>query len=300
MHKINLANSNVSLSRIIYGAWRLTDDNDTSTAQVRRKIDAALAEGISSFDHADIYGDYQCEALFGQALAADSTLRPRLELISKCDIALLSQRFPERRVKHYDTSAAYLRHSVETSLRNLHTDHLDVLLLHRPDPLMDAAETGAALDELIDTGLVRAVGVSNFMPSQWRLLQAAMRHRLVANQIEISVLERTAFTDGTLDNLQLDGLNTMAWSPLAGGRLFGNETVARRVQPLLSTLAANHQGRTDLAALAWLLRHPANIMPVVGTNSIARIQGLAGALEIDIDRQSWFEIWTAAAGKEVP
>lgn len=300
MTKINLANSDISLSRLIYGAWRLSEDKDTSTTQVRRKIDAALAEGISSFDHADIYGDYQCEALFGQALTADPGLRQRIELISKCDIALLSERFPDRRVKHYDTSAAYIRRSVDTSLRKLSTDHLDLLLLHRPDPLMDAAETGAVLDELIDSGRVRAVGVSNFMPSQWRLLQAAMKHRLVANQIEISVLERSAFTDGTLDNLQLDGLHALAWSPLAGGRLFGDAAVAQRVRPLLEAAAVTHNSRVDLVALAWLLRHPARILPVVGTNSLQRIQGLAGALNIDLDRQSWFEIWTAAAGEEVP
>ncbi|PTY37767.1 oxidoreductase [Saccharospirillum sp. MSK14-1] len=300
MNKIDLANHNIRLSRLVYGAWRLADDADTSTAQVRRKIDAALAEGISSFDHADIYGNYQCEALFGQALAADPALRQRIELISKCDIALTSDRFPERRVKYYDTSAAYIRSSVETSLRHLHTDHLDLLLLHRPDPLMNAAETGAALDELVDTGMVRAVGVSNFTPSQWRLLQSAMSHPLVANQIEMSVLERSAFVDGTLDNLQLDGLQPMAWSPLAGGQLFADTEIAQRVRPLLEAVAADHNGRADLAAIAWLLRHPAGILPVVGTNSIDRIQGLAGALEIEIDRQRWFEIWTAAAGEEVP
>lgn len=300
LDRITLTHSPVSLSRLVYGAWRLADDADTSTAQVRRKIDAALNEGISSFDHADIYGNYQCEALFGQALAADPALRPRLELISKCDIALVSDRFPERRLKYYDTSAGYIRTSVETSLRNLHTDHLDLLLLHRPDPLMDAHETGAALDALVDSGLVRAVGVSNFAPSQWRLLQAAMKHRLVTNQIELSVLERSAFIDGTLDDMQLDGLQALAWSPLAGGRLFGDDAAAARVRPLLEALAAPVQGRTDLAALAWLLRHPAGIAPVVGTNAIERIRGLAGALEINVDRQSWFEIWTAAAGEEVP
>ncbi|MFG1495566.1 aldo/keto reductase [Saccharospirillum sp. HFRX-1] len=300
LERISLANNSLSLSRLIYGAWRLADDTDSSAAQVRRKIDAALGEGISSFDHADIYGNYQCEALFGQALAADPALRQRIELISKCDIALVSERFPERRVKYYDTSAAYIRTSVETSLRHLHTDHLDLLLLHRPDPLMDAAETGAALDALIDSGLVRAVGVSNFTPAQWRLLQSAMKHPLVANQIELSVLERSAFTDGTLDNLQLDGIQPMAWSPLAGGRLFGDNEVAQRVRPLLKAAAADYNGRTDLAAIAWLLRHPAGILPVVGTNSIERIQGLAGAMEIEIDRHSWFEIWTAAAGEEVP
>lgn len=300
MQHITLPGSDVALSRMVYGAWRLADDSDTSSAQVRRKIDAALGEGISSFDHADIYGDYQCEAVFGQALAADPALRHRLQLISKCDIALLSEQYPEHRVKHYDTSAPYIRAQVDSSLTKLHTDHLDLLLIHRPDPLMNAAETGAVLDELIDNGKVRAVGVSNFMPDQWRLLQAHMKHRLSSNQIELSVLERSAFTDGTLDALQLDRLQTMAWSPLAGGRLFSDDAAAQRVRPLLETVAADQGGRLDLAAFAWLLHHPANILPVVGTNNLSRIKGLAGALDIRLDRQQWFEIWTAAAGEEVP
>lgn len=300
MQQITLPHSDVALSRLVYGAWRLADDSDTSSAQVRRKIDAALGEGITSFDHADIYGDYQCEALFGQALAADPALRKRIQLVSKCDIALLSDKYPERRVKHYDTSAPYIRQQVEASLNKLHTDHLDLLLIHRPDPLMNAAETGAVLDELIDAGKVRAVGVSNFMPDQWRLLQAQMKNRLTSNQIELSVLERSAFTDGTLDALQLDRLQTMAWSPLAGGRLFGDDAAAKRVRPLLEAVAADQGGRLDLAAFAWLLHHPATIVPVVGTNNIGRIEGLAGALDIELDRQQWFEIWTAAAGEEVP
>lgn len=301
MQRSHLPNTDVHLSRLVYGVWRLADDKDTSVSHVRAKIDAALAEGITSFDHADIYGNYECEALFGQALAADPSLRDRMELISKCDIALATDKYPDRRIKYYDTSTDYIMTSVENSLRHLHTDHLDLMLLHRPDPLMDAADTGAALDTLIDSGKARAIGVSNFGIHEWRLLQANMKHRLCVNQIEMSVLERCAFVDGTLAAMQLDQLQPMAWSPLSGGQIFGSEAAATRVRPLLEQVAKKSaDGRVDLAAFAWLLAHPAGIFPVVGTNNIDRIKGLAQAMDITIDRETWYEIWTAAAGQEVP
>ncbi|WP_320824612.1 aldo/keto reductase [Reinekea sp.] len=300
MQRISLNESNLSLSRLIYGVWRLADDPDPSIKQVRAKIDTALAEGITTFDHADIYGNYDCEQLFGRALALDSGLRPQMELISKCDICLNTDKFPARRVKYYDTSAAYINASVELSLEKLHTDYLDCLLIHRPDPLMNAAETGAALDALIDSGKIRSAGVSNFHAPEWRLLQSHMRHPLVVNQVEMSILCQDAFLNGDLSNIQTDGLAALAWSPLAGGRLFGDEAAAQRVRPLLAKLAAEQNTRVDLVAFAWLLAHPANILPVVGTNNLGRIQGLAEALAINIERETWFEIWIAASGNELP
>ncbi len=301
MQRVQLVDSDVSFSRLVYGVWRLAEDTEHSTVtDIRQKIDTVLAEGITTFDHADIYGDYQCEPLFGQALKADSALRNQIELVTKCDIALLSNKFPDRRVKYYDTSAGYIANSVENSLRHLATDYIDTLLIHRPDPLMNAAETGAALDQLIDDGKVLSVGVSNFKADDWRLLQKHMSHKLQVNQIEISALTRDAFVNGDLSALQLDNMLTMAWSPLAGGRLFGSGDDAQRVRPILEKLAQEQQSRADIVALAWLLKHPANIMPVVGTNNLARIQGLSQALSINIDRETWFEIWTAAAGCEVP
>jgi len=300
VEKLTIAKSDLTLSRLVYGVWRLADDQDTSQQQVRAKIDACLEQGITSFDHADIYGDYQCEAVFGQALAKDPSLRQQMQLISKCDIALLSDKFPGRRVKFYDTSADYINSSVESSLRNLHTDYLDLLLVHRPDPFMDPYETAAALDALVDSGKVRAVGVSNFMHWDWRLLQGAMKHKLVVNQIEMSLMQRVSFTDGTLPSMQQDGLTAMAWSPLAGGQLFSDSAAAQRLKPLLQRVADQHQSTVDLVALAWLLAHPANIIPVVGTNNIERIKTISKASDIEIDRETWFELWTAADGNEVP
>ncbi len=289
----------LAVSQLVYGVWRLADDADTSTAQVRRKIDACLQQGMSSFDHADIYGDYRCEAVFGQALAEAPELRAQMQLISKCDIMLLSGQYPARRVKYYDTSPAHLNYSVDNSLQRLHTDHLDLLLLHRPDPLMDAEATGRALDTLIASGKVKAVGVSNFKTGDWELLQGAMHYPLLTNQIEMSLLQRDAFTDGTLAYLQRLQVKPMAWSPLAGGRLFAEDAAALRVRPVLEQIAQAHECGIDHVAIAWLLAHPAGILPIVGTNDLSRIQAMHKALEINIDRETWFELWTAAAGQEV-
>ncbi|MBV7297434.1 aldo/keto reductase [Enterovibrio paralichthyis] len=288
-----------AFSRLVYGVWRLADDKDTSEAHVRAKVEACLEQGITTFDHADIYGDYACEKVFGQVLEATPSLRDRIQLVSKCDIMLLSEKYPERRVKYYDTSASHIRHSVTQSLQNLKTDHLDLLLIHRPDPFMDHSETGGALDSLIEEGLVKAVGVSNFKRWDWALLQSGMRHPLVTNQIEMSLMCRDNFTDGTLAFMQKDGIKPMAWSPLAGGELFGNSDAANRVKPLLQREADKAGVGIEAVAIAWLLAHPAGILPVLGTNNLERIRGISDALKVSIDRETWFELWTAAAGEEV-
>ena len=301
MPMVQLHDSLPAFSRLIYGVWRLADDADTSTKHVRAKIDACLEQGISTFDHADLYGEHRCEALFGKALAEDSSLRDQMQLISKCDIAIPCETFPNRRLKYYDTSPEYIRMSVENSLRLLHTDTLELLLIHRPDPFMDAAAAGAALDALIDEGKIRAAGVSNFTPWDWQLLQSNMSHQLVTNQIEMSLLSRDSFTDGTLAQLQTVGAKAMAWSPLAGGRLFGDDDeAAQRVKPVLRRIANEQQVGLDHVAIAWLLAHSAGILPIVGTNNLERIRGLSKAMSVRMDRETWFELWTAAAGEEVP
>lgn len=300
MQTLTLRENTPNFSRLVYGVWRLGDDADTSVANVRAKIDACLAQGITSFDHADIYGDYRCEEIFGRALAADPALRKRMQLISKCDILLMSDKHPDRRVKHYDTSAKYINAQVDQSLRHLHTDYLDLLLIHRPDPFMDHRETGAALDALIDSGRVSAVGVSNFKPWDWDLLQSGMRHKLVTNQVELSLLERDCFTDGTIAQLQQQDIRPMAWSPLGGGRLFGEEAAAQRLRPFMQGIADVQDCALDHVALAWLLAHPAGILPIVGTNNLDRVSQLSKAMDVEIDRQTWYELWTAAAGVEVP
>ena len=244
------ATKGLKLSRLAYGTWRLGDDPDTSPAHVQAKIEACLAQGITTFDLADIYGGYRVEALFGAALKAVPGLRNKIEIVTKCDIVVSAGRHAAARVKHYDTSAAHLRASVDASLRDLGTDRLDLLLIHRPDPLMDHAETGAALDALVATGKVGAVGVSNFRPWDVTLLQSAMETRLATNQIELSLLCTDPFTNGDLAFLQERGLAPMAWSPLAGGRLFAPGHAALRAR--LAAIGAAFGVDESAVAIAWL------------------------------------------------
>lgn len=297
MERVQLT-ENLSFSRLIYGMWRLGDDADTSPAHVIAKIRACLGQGLTTFDQADIYGDYGSEVLLGAALKADPSLRGQMEIITKCDICLISGARPEHRVKHYDTSAAHISASVDRSLENMNIEQIDCLLLHRPDPLMDAAETGAALDAVVASGKVRTVGVSNFRPWDWRQLQDQMKTRMVTNQIEINPLALDCFTNGDLVEMQRDGLRPQAWSPLAGGQLFANTSSA--VGARLAKIAAREGLALDILLIAWLLRHPAGILPVMGTNNLQRIAGFSDALNASMDRQTWFEIYEAGLGSEVP
>jgi predicted oxidoreductase len=290
----------LALSRIVWGAWRLAEAADHSPAAVAARIHACLDQGITTFDHADIYGDYRCETLFGEALRADRGLKHRMQIVSKTDIMLRSTAWPDTCVKHYDTTPAHVTASVERSLQRLSLDALDLLLIHRPDPLMDAAVLGGCLDGLIDAGKIRAAGVSNFMPWDIDLLQSTMRHRLVTNQIEVHPLHLAPFTNGQLAHAQQHRMPVMAWSPLAGGRLFGSDAHAIRVRAVLERVAASARADLTAAALAWLLHHPARILPVVGTTDLARIAAISRALTVPMDRQTWFEVYQASLGHEVP
>lgn len=297
MEKLQL-NDHLSLSRLIYGMWRLGDDDNTAPAHVQAKIEACLAQGITTMDQADIYGGYEAEELLGNALKQAPSLRDQIEIVTKCDIIAPVGRHSGARVKYYDTSAAHITQSVEDSLRLMAIDHIDLLLVHRPDPMMDHHDTGRALDGLVASGKVGSIGVSNFKCHDWTLLQSAMETKLATNQIEISVLANQAFINGDIAYLQERNVAPMAWSPLAGGALFEPQN-----QALLAKLTqVGQQAGVDAAAVAvaWLLAHPARIMPVLGTNNIARIAKISQCLDITIDRQTWFEIYEAANGHEVP
>ena len=287
----------LALSRMVYGMWRLGDDTDTSPAHVQAKIEACLAQGITTMDQADIYGGYMAEEILGNALKAAPGLRDRIEIVTKCDIVAPVGRHSGARVKYYDTSRAHIHASVDESLALMATDRIDLLLIHRPDPFMDHHETGAALDELVKAGKVRAIGVSNFKPHDWTLLQSAMDTPLVTNQIEISLIEHTPFTNGDVAFLQERGIRPMAWSPLGGGSLFANAD--QKLRELMNRLGEESGTDAAAVAVAWLLAHPAKILPVMGTNNLARIAGISDAMKVEIDRQTWFELYTAALGREV-
>jgi len=295
MERVTLG-TDLSMSRIVYGMWRLAEDSDTSPAHVQAKIESCLAQGITTMDQADIYGGYMAEEVLGNALKGTG-LREQIEIVTKCDIVAPAGRHAAARVKYYDTSRAHITASVDTSLQLMGTDHIDVLLIHRPDPMMDHHETGAALDALVDAGKVRAVGVSNFRPWDWNLLQSAMRHPLVTNQIELSLKHIAPFTNGDLAFHQQHGHVVMAWSPLGGGDLM---TASNELTHRLDSIATRSGVDRAAVATAFLLAHPAKITPVLGTNNLDRISSISAAETVQLDRQDWFYLYEAALGSEVP
>ncbi len=286
-----------ALSAIVAGAWRMGDWG-LDLAGRRRWVDQCLDLGLTSFDHADIYGGYTVEALFGEVLAADPALRHRLQIVTKCGIKLTGEARPGHAIKSYDTSRAHVIASVENSLRALRTDHVDLLLIHRPDALTDPDELADTFRGLRAAGKVQHFGVSNHAPSQ-----LAMLHRrvpLVTNQIELSPLQLGALTDGTLDQCLDLGLRPMIWSPLAGGRLFGaTDEAARRVRDVLQVLAATRGVSLATMAYAWILRHPSRPLPITGSGRVEALREAVAALAVELGAEDWYRVWQAAAGHEV-
>jgi predicted oxidoreductase len=300
--RVKLSPEGPEISRLVYGVWRLLDDPEGHGApRVQAKIEACIEAGITTFDHADIYGGYGCEAAFGAALRASPKLRDGIEIVTKCGIMLVNPARPDNRIKHYDFSREHITRSVERSLQNLATEVIDVLLLHRPSPLLDLDEVAEAFGALRAQGKVRHFGVSNFTPAQLDAIQSRVEAPLVTNQVEIHPLRLDAFLDGTLDQCQKLRIAPMAWSPLGGGRVLrGAGEAEGRVQRALADLARAHHAEPEQIAYAWLLRHPARIVPVIGTNRVERISAAARALSLTLDTQAWFSLWSAASGAPVP
>lgn len=292
----------MQFSPLALGLWRIADTPRLSPQAVVTLVETALDLGITTMDQADIYGNYSSEALFGEALQQAPGLRQRMQLVTKCGIKLRSDQRPEHQIKYYDTGAAHVRASVEHSLRQMHTDHIDLLLIHRPDPLMDADELAATFEALHASGKVLHFGVSNFSPAQLQLLQSRLSMKLQTNQIEINPMHLTPFTDGSLDYLYEHNITPMAWSPFGGGALFSSDSPQlKRIHTVASRLAEQYGLKgIDQVILAWLRQHPAGIVPVLGTTKPRRVQAAAQALETRFTREEWYEIWTASTGVEVP
>jgi len=290
----------LSFSRIIHGLWRLSDW-DMSTEEVVHLIEDCIMSGITTFDHADIYGNYTCEKKFGDALALKPELRKQLEIVTKCGIKLVSEKRPEHHIKSYDTSKEHILWSVNQSLKNLQTDYIDVLLIHRPDPFMDPAQVAEAFTQLKIEGKVRYFGVSNFNRSQFKMLQSYLDFPLITNQIELSAMHLENFENGTLDFCMEERIAPMAWSPLAGGAIFtSQDDKAIRLKQTLEKIA-NEVGAKGIEEVlyAWLLIHPANIMPIVGSGKIDRINSAVRALNLNLTKEQWFEILQVSMGHEV-
>lgn len=299
MEQIKL-NDEVSLSKFVHGVWRLAEWNYTNE-QIQQLVEGCLELGIDTFDHADIYGDYGCEKLFGDALKNRNDLKEKIKIVTKCGIKLLSAQRPEHYIKHYDTSFEHIVGSAENSLRQLGVEAIDLLLIHRPDPFINPQEVAKAFDKLKTEGKVKAFGVSNFLPQQFKALQAALDFPLVTNQIEISCVSLHEFDNGTIDFCQEIGLHPMAWSPLGGGSIFNAQTHRMlTLKNVLHKISDRHDTTIDRIMFAWLLVHPVGILPVIGSGNLDRIKAATDAQHIKLSRQEWFEIWVASRGENVP
>ena len=299
MQRVELS-EDLSFSRIIHGLWRLSEW-DMSNEEVLLLIENCLKAGITTFDHADIYGNYTCEKKFGDALALKPELRKEMEIVTKCGIKLVSNNRPQHSVKSYDTSKEHIIASVNQSLQNLQTDYIDVLLIHRPDPFMDPAEVSEAFTQLKIEGKVRQFGVSNFKRSQYKMLQSYLDFPLITNQIELSAYQLENFEDGTLDLCQEERITPMAWSPLAGGSIFSsNDQRAKNLRDTLERIAGEIGAHgIDEVLYAWLLSHPANIMPIVGSGKMDRIESAIRSLDLTVSRDQWFEILQVSMDHEI-
>lgn len=287
----------LQLSRIVAGMWRMTEW-DMAPQQRLAFIEQCLELGVTSFDHADIYGGYGVEALFGEALALKPALRERMQIVSKCGIKLLSPARPDHTIQHYDTTAAHITASVENSLRQLGTDYLDLLLIHRPDPLMDFDEMAAAFTRLRGEGKVRHFGVSNFSRHQFEALNR--RIALATNQVEFSPLHLAPMFDETFDGLQDLGVAPMIWSPLGGGRLFsGGDAAGERLRGVIQQVADDVQRPFASVVFAWIMQLPCKPVPLTGSGRIAAIEEAVQATQFTLSRPQWFGILRAARGHEV-
>lgn len=305
MQTMALGSSSLRISTLGYGCWRLAgSEGSEAPANVselgRRAVLAAADAGFTLFDLADIYGGGRCEEIFGAALRDRPGLRDQIVIVSKCGIRKPGVPDPASPYR-YDSSPEHIRTSVEASLRRLGIDSLDVLLLHRPDFLMDPEEVAGAFVKLREAGMVREFGVSNFRPAQVALLQKTCPFRLVTHQVEISLLHHGALEDGTLDQCQADSLTPMAWSPLARGALMSpppDHPVG--LSQRLDAVAAGRGLSRSATALAWLMAHPAGIVPIIGSVQPTRIRESAAAAGVRLGREEWYDLLTAARGSRLP
>ena len=289
--------SKTTLSPIIAGAmnWGIWDKN-LNTKEMDNIIHLCLENKITTFDHADIYGDYTTEADFGKALVSIKIDRTKIQLISKCGIQMVTKN-RNNSIKHYEYSKDYIIWSVENSLKNLATEYLDVLLLHRPSPLMQADEIAEAVTQLKADGKIVDFGLSNFTASQTELIR--QKTEVSFNQIQFSATHHEAMLDGSLDYMQTNGIRPMSWNPLGSVFREDNEQT-RRMKKLLAQLVAKYGVGSDTILLSWILQHPAQVIPIAGTVNVARIQALMKATELPLEKEDWFAIWSGSMGKNVP
>ncbi|MBK1876562.1 aldo/keto reductase [Pelagicoccus mobilis] len=305
MEKVTIGKSSLESTRLVYGCMRIAGDNSPEARKRGREaLKAAYDAGYNHFDHADIYGAGACEEVFAEAVEEFGFEREKLIVTSKCGIHFEDS--PNAGdPKRYDFSRDHILRSVEGSLKRLKLDSLDLFLLHRPDYLMDAAATAATLQELVDSGMVRNCGVSNFSPSQFRMLQSFYGQPLVANQVEINIHNVDTLKDGTLDQCQELGVAPMAWCPIGGvaypawGNTFSPEDEAR-IKKEVDRQAAKYGVEDWVLILAWILKLPARVLPIIGSTTPERIRAALQSLDLEYSREDWYLMLEARDGNAVP
>jgi len=301
MQRLPISPGGPEVSRLVYGTWRLLVGEPTPQ-EINRRLHACLDLGITTIDTAEIYGLYEVERALGAALALSPGLRDKLEIVTKAGIYVPCDRHPDRRTAHYNATGPRLVKSLEKSLRLLGTERIDLFLVHRPDWLTRADDTAAGLNELLRAGKIRAAGVSNYSAAQFELLSACVEQPLATNQIEFHLLRMDPIDDGTLAQCERRGVLPMAWSPMAGGKLFdAQHPAAVRLAAAAAAMAQRYGGASlEKLAYAWILAHPSRPLPVIGTNKIERLKSAAAAAAINLEREDWYALWEAAQGRRVP
>lgn len=290
----------VTFSPIIVGAMRLGKwGAQMTTDELEVFVKGCIELGVTTFDHADIYGDYTTEADFGKVLAKNPEWRSQMQIITKCGICHVCENRPEYSVKAYDSSPEHIETSVNNSLEALSTKYIDCLLIHRPDMLTDPQGVEKIVQQLLEEGKIRSFGVSNFSSKQFKHLHDNVP--LHTNQIEASLLQLDAFSNGTLEQLMDYHLRPMAWSPLGGGSVFSEEVDAKtqRIKNTATPLLEKYNCSMDQLLLAWLLRHPSQIIPVLGTTKLERVASAVQALDIEISRNDWYALYQASTGTTI-
>ncbi len=301
MKRVTIASGGPEFSRMVYGTWRLLATKPTPQ-EINRRLNRCVELGITTIDTAEIYGLYEVEKMLGEALALSPGLRDKLEIVTKAGIYVPCKYHPERTTAFYNATGDRLVKSLEKSLRLLGTDRIELFLVHRPDWFTRADDTAAGQNHLVKCGKIRAPGVSNYSAAQFDLLAAQMEHPLVTNQIEFSLLHMDPMHDGVLSQCEKLGVLPMAWSPLAGGRLFDPKNEAgQRLAVAVGKMSARYAGATlEQLAYAWVMAHPAAPLAIIGTNKIERIESAAKADAITLEREDWYALWEAAQGRRIP
>jgi predicted oxidoreductase len=276
--------------------WGVWGENFT-TKQYEQIIDQCISIGLNVFDHADIYGHYTTEADFGNALKGNTSLRDKIQIITKCGINMLTPNRPHHQIKSYDTSASHIIKSVEQSLHNFHTDYIDTLLIHRPDILIDVEEVANTITTLKQSGKVKSFGVSNFTTGQVSLIKKYIP--IEHHQVEISVTHLNSFDDGVLDQCQLENIEAQSWSPMGNGLFTEHNEKHARILETATALSSIYNCSVNQIILAFLYAHPSNIVPVIGTTKFERIAEAKKVKDIELKREDFYKLWSASTGKEV-